>query len=55
MAVAANEDDNPITQEFELLASIFCLEDESCDLKTMFPNYVISVIQTVCDKVNAVI
>ena len=42
-------DDNPINLEFDLLASIFCLEDESCDFKTMFPNHVISVIQRVCD------
>ena len=47
MAANIREDDSVFHDEFDLLASIFCLDGESCDVKTTFPNPVISVTQRV--------
>lgn len=42
-----NNQHHPIFEEFGLLVSVFCLDGESCDIKTTFPNHVISVTQRV--------
>lgn len=48
MAASANlKNSHLLEEELELLASVFCLDNESCDIKTIFPNHVISVTQRV--------